>query len=350
MEKMEPIIKRVLENPKPTELINYCNTKHEFFEIFPADEYDFSNKGFTKYFYFDRTEAEIFLNDFLKFVVRNYKINMFRAEKYYSVVDAFGKYLAKNNVFYYNRTMVGISMSVKNNLALYKILKALNPTICVNDETKPAVFSFGEVDEDEPYALDFFNYAEEKLDGYNVSNKYIIEPLVSADINLLKGVFKGVKHVGELPFFINPNYRNIKQSRNKILSLIDSDIKKAWCISTMQDKSIVAFVCITTGDKQHDLNIICESEYYDLEFNKVLQFIANYSFDNLGVQKLVCFNDNVELAYSTINSSLTVAGFKPDYLQETGEGGYSKINYILKKSDYEFKKLETNKSLIIFNF
>ena len=46
---MEPIIKKTLEKPQK-ELENYCNTTHNFFDIFPRDEYDFNGKPYTHFY------------------------------------------------------------------------------------------------------------------------------------------------------------------------------------------------------------------------------------------------------------------------------------------------------------
>lgn len=344
---MEPIIKKTLEKTK-IELKNYCATKHNFFDIFPEDEYDFSGKDYTHYFYFDREEAQCYFEDYCKFIVRNYQINMFRIDNYYSVIEQFAKYLEKHHVFYNNRTMVGISMSVKNNLALFKILKALQPSLQVNDPEKPVIFAFGEVD-DKPYTLPFFDYLEQKLDGYQYLKKYVVEPLVDEDLATLSSIFKGVKYVGDPLFIVNPNYKNVKLARNKIMAdFIGTGALKTWCIS--YNGVIVAFANIVPDEKLHKLNILCNSEHYDLDFKNVVEYISIYAFENLGVSKLVCFNDNVEMSYSAVNSSLTIAGFKPNYLSETGERGYSKIEYSLNKADYEFKKIEPNKSIIKFSF
>lgn len=346
---MEPIIKKTIEK-SPIELKNYCNTVHTFSTLFPADEFDFSETDFTHFFYFDNEEAQIYFNDFKRFVVRVFQINMFRTGLYYDVVEQFAKYLAKQHVFFFNRTMVGISMSVKNNNALYRILMALDPTLQVNDEKNPLVFAFGEIDQNRDYSLPFFSYLEKKLKGYNYSKKYIIEPLVEDDLNRLAGVFKGVKYVGNTPFFLNAGYKNVKMARSKILSDFLTDASFTWCVSLTADDSIVALINVVTVDGGAKLNILCDSGYYDLDFKEVLKYVSNYTFQQLGANKITCFNDNVELSYSLINSSLTVAGFKPNYLQESGANGYSKIEYTLKKSDYEFEEFEQNKLVIRFNF
>lgn len=346
---MEPIIKKTIE--KKVELDNYCNTKHDFFEIFPSSEYDFTGGEYLSYFYFDTEEARLFLDDLKVFVVRNYRINMFRIGIYYDIIKQFEKYLVKHRVFYFNRTMVGISMSINNPSALYRILSVLDPKIQVNDKDDPLVFAFGEVDGNKEYNLQFFNYLESKLKGYNYSKKYIIEPLLACDINSLKSVFKGEKYSGELPFFINPNYKNVKSARAKLIAdFIDEKSEFAWCVSTTNNDEIIALVNIVRDGGTGNINILCNSSYYDLDFKEVIKFVSYYAVNNLGFEKLVCFNDNVELSYSTINSSLTVAGYKPNYLQETGEKGYSKIEYSLKKSDYEFETMEENKLVIRFNF
>ena len=347
---MEPIIKKTLEKPQK-ELENYCNTTHNFFDIFPRDEYDFNGKSYTQYFYFDKKEASLYFNDYKKFIVKNYQINMFRADHYYSTIDQFAKYLEKHNVYFNNRTVVGINMSVKNNLGLAKILKALDQSVMFNDPQKPVIFSFGEVDVNKPYALDFFDYAEQKLNGYYYDKNHIIEPLVGSDLVRLKGVFRGEGYVGELPFFINPNYKHAKTARTMVLNnFVESTLVMSWVVSNTATNKIVSLVGIIKQDNSYALKIICDSEYYDISFSDVVGFIAKYAFKNLGVTKLTCFNDNIELAYSTLNSSLTVAGFKPNYLQEAGEHGYSKIEYVLNSSDYTDKELANKKSKLVFNF
>lgn len=348
---MEAIIKKNLEKSKPIELENYCETKHNFFDIFPADEHEFCGTNYTKYFYFDKGEAEIFLNDYLKFVVRNYHINMFRADSYYSVVDEFEKYLIKHNVYYYNRTMVGISMSAKNNVALFKILKALNPTIMTNDIQKPSIFAFGEVDATKDYKLDFFDYLEQKLDGYTYSKKFVVEPLIKPEVDQILGVFKGVRFVGELPFFLNPSYKNARVARAGVITdLANDNLVKSWVVSTTNNHKVVALISLVREDKKFRLNIISDCEFYDLDFKSVLEFVSKYAFDVLGATKISCYNDNTELAYSSVNSSLTLAGYKPDYMLQAGEDGYSKIEYNLSVENYTGKQIAPNTNLILFTF
>lgn len=348
---MKAIIKKNLEKSKPIQLENYCATKHNFFDIFPADEHDFNDTDYTKYFYFDKEEAHLFLNDFLKFVVENYHINMFRADSYFSVIDEFEKYLEKHGVYYYNRTMVGISMSAKNNVALFKIFKALNPSIMANEVKNPTIFAFGEVDTSRDYNLDFFKNLQQKLDGYTYSKKFSIEPLLKQEVEQILGVFKGRKFVGELPFFLNPSYKNARVARARVITdLEDENLVKSWVVSTLNNRKVVALINLVRCDKKFRLNIICDCEYYDIDFKYVLEFVSKYAIDVLGAKKISCYNDNTELAYSLINSGLTLAGYKPDYIMEAGEGGYSKIEYNLSAENYADKQLEPNTNIIFFVF
>ena len=225
---------------------------------------------------------------------------------------------------------MGLNVANNNNALLLNTLQNMfgNNLVLGNDNN--IAFSEEIVVNKNSYTYPFFNYLTEKTRGYN-NYKYIVEPLVKCDYEKIRSFFKGIKYSENLPFYLDckkPNWQNIKSVL--IEEVVTSTPSKAYIIAE-QNQTIVSLIIANINNDKCTLNIVCDSEYYNSDLSHPIDFICRNIFEEFNVSKISTINNNVGIAFSGINSTLTISHFKPDYSLKSNMDGYSKIRYDLSK-------------------
>lgn len=311
-------------------LKNAFNSERDFSALFPKENFDFSATEYTHFIYFAKEEATEYLTDFLLFIKTYYNEEVFSYENYYSIFNEFNKYCDRHNIFLYTKTKMGLSLANNSNELLLNELQNLFGNNMILGNELNIAFNSLILKGKKTYTYPFFDYLTEKTRGYN-NHKFIIEPLINEDFEKIRNYYKGVPYKGILPFYLDPNNSNWKEIKNILLNdVVSTTPNKAYIIAE-QNKTIVCFVIANVNIDKCNLNILCDSEYYNSELSFAIDFICRDIFEEFNVEKISTINENIELAFSGINSALTISHFKPDYSLESNHNGYSKIKYDLTK-------------------
>lgn len=335
----------ILNYVKQKTLKNYFTSDRDFLSLFPEDNFNFNESKYSKFLYFGKEEALAYLKDFLLFIKKYYKREVFSFQNYFSIFDEFKKYLDKNNIFFYAKTKMGLNIANYSSELLLKTLKHdFGDELFLGDDKKIAFSS--QLSLPESFTYSFFDWLCEKLDGYN-NYKCTVEPLLKDDIENIKNFYKGIEYPGKLPFFLDTTKSTWKDFKNIILSdLVSDSPDKVFLIS--KNLTPVALVIAKVVKTTCDLTIICDNDYYDSDISYPLDFICDEIFEKLGVSKIVTINNNRGIAYSGINSCLVMIHFKPDYSLGSDYTGYSKIKYELTYDDNKETSKYLDNSIIKF--
>jgi len=330
---MDNIQNNMLNYVSKRNLKNYFNTQRNFIEIFPEENFNFNNSKYTHFLYLDKEEAIAYMLDFLFFVHTNYNNQVFYYDNYYSVLDEFKKYNEHNNILFYTKTKMGLNMANYNNELLLNCLKnSFGETHFVGDDMKIA---FNEVvlKDKQTYTYKFFDFLTKKIDGYN-NHKFIIEPIVDYELIQIENYFKGSLNIKYPPFYLCHSHQYSKEIKNLLLNkVVGSTPNKVFKISKSEDKTI-ALVIVNINNNISNIDILCDSEYYNSDISVAIDYICDYIFNNYDVKKISTINQNKGISFSCINSALVISHFKPDYSLENDYNGYSNIKYDLNKDDF----------------
>lgn len=336
----------ILNYVKQKSLKNYFGSSHDFFKLFPEDDFDFSDSNYEYFLYFDKEEGEAFLLDFLYFIKTNYAKEVFTYENYFSIFDEFKNFLEKNKVFFYSKTKMGLNIANYSNASLLSTLKnAFGDTHFASDEKKIA-FNEIVVNNKEQYTYEFFNFATKKLDGYN-NYKYITEPLLQQDCEKIRNFYKGFPLNTKVPFFLDSSLPYAKENKKLLLEkFVVASPERAYVIS--KDNAIKCLVIANIEGMVAEIDIVCDSEYYDSELYDPILFICKHLFDNYDIKKIITINENKGISFSGINSALTISSFSPDYSLNSDKNGYTKIKYELTREKFNELTVNIDNSLIRF--
>lgn len=333
---------------KQKTLKNYFPSKRDFLELFPKDNFNFASSEYTHFLYFDKEEATAYLKDFLLFVHKFYKCEVFSFANFYSIFDEFKKHLEFHNVYFYIKTKMGLGIANHNNELLLSTLKNLFGEQNFLGDSKKIAFSEKVLDSS-TYNYEFFDYLTEKTKGYN-HYKFIIEPLVQEDIDDIRNYYRGTPYYKELPFYLNPQNPYWKDIKTCILEkIVGSTPAKLYGISDENGTPKMLIIAEIDGSKC-DINLICDSEYYDSDLSHAIDFVCNDLFTTFDVDKITTINHNKGIAFSGINSALTISHFKPDYSLSSEFNGYSLIRYELTKESNADNELLIDNSIIKFAY
>jgi len=332
---------------KSVNLINYCNTARNFGELFPAKEFSFKGYNYTHFLYLDREEGVMFLQDFINFIFQYYNAEVFSYDIFFDVLREFEKYLDENNVFFYNKTKMGMEICT-NYKSLYACLQSVFGAQNFVQDGKRVAFNKIIATSSE-YNFEFFNYLQEKLNGYNI-NSFVVEKLSQESLEHMRGFFKGNKYCNKIPFFLDNNASEFKAYKSIMIShLFDCD-DTFYAISAL-NKDIIGLVIAHVAGGKCELTIIVDYDFYDTNLHEALDFIYYDIFTNSDIAKITTINNNKGMAFSAINSALSISKFSPDYSLDSLNNGYSQIKYELSRSDFEeYVTPVLNKNNIIFNF
>lgn len=320
-----------LNYAKQKSLKNYFNSEHDFFKLFPEEDFDFSSSDYDFFLYFDKEEGSAYLLDFLLLIKKYYKKEVFTYENYYSIFDEFKNYLEKNKIFLYTKTKMGLNIANYNNASLLSTLKATFGDSHFASDDKKIAFNDVVLNKTE-YTFDFFNYVEKKLDGYN-NYKYITEPLLEEDCEKIRNFYRGFPFEKKLPFFLDNTLPYAKETKKIILEkLVAANPAKCYVLS--KDNDIKCIVIANVEKTSASIDIICNCEYYDSGLSDPILFICKHLFDNYDIKKIFTINENKGISFSGVNSALTISSFSPDYSLESDLNGYSKIKYELTREKF----------------
>lgn len=326
-------------------LKNAFNSERDFSALFPKENFDFSNTNYTHFLYFAKEEAEEYVKDFLLFIKTYYNEEVFSHENYYSIFNEFMNYCENHNIFLYTKTKMGLKLTNNsNNLLLNELQNLFGHNVILGDESNIA-FSESVLNGKTEYTYQFFNFLTQKMKGYN-NHSFIIEPLLVEDIEKIKNYYKGVPYKGPLPFYLDPNGPDWKETKNILLSKVVSDTPSKAYVIAQQNKKIVCLIIANVDNDKCSMTIMCESEYYNSNLSDPITFICRDIFNEFNISKISTINENTGLAFSGINSVLTIAHFKPDYSLQSDLNGYSKIKYELTKETNAELEIKVNNSLI----
>lgn len=336
----------MLNYVKQKALKDYFNSGHDFFSLFPEENFDFSESNYTHFLYFDKSEGEAFLLDFLLFVKNFYKKEVFYYDNYFSVLEEFKKFMEENNVFFYSKTKMGLDIANNNNESLLNTLKNLFGASHFASDEKKIAFNDVVLNSKESFTYDFFNYLLEKLDGYN-NGEYIVEPLLEKDLLKIRNYYKGFPYNGKLPFYLDPKNSHAKETKAILIDkLVAASPEQVYAIS--KDGTTLALVIVDISNNVGNVDIVCDSDYYDSQLDSAISFISHHLFEKYDISKITTINQNKGISFSSINSALVIAQFKPDYSLESNLDGYSKIKYELLRDGLEDREIKINNSIIKF--
>lgn len=345
---MENNTNEMLNYVKQKALKNYFNSEHSFFDLFPEEDFDFTNSNYTHFLYFDKLEGKQFLLDFLLFVKKYYNNEVFYYENYFSILNEFKKHLENNNVFFYTKTKMGLDIANGNNEYLLNKLKSLFGETHFVGDSKKIAFNEVVIKDKTSFTYDFFNYLIEKLNGYNYAN-YLIETLSNNTLNKIKNYYKGIPYGENLPFFLDTTKPYTKETKKFVIeNIVTVNPIKVFAVS--KDNICVSIIVVNINNNVAELKILCDSEYYDTQFDEAINYICYYLFNNFEISKISTINENKGISFSGINSSLVIAQFKPDYSLDSNNDGYSKIKYEISKDSFEESYVKLDNSIIKFNF
>lgn len=339
----------ILSYVKQKTLKNAFDSERDFASLFPNDNFDFSKSEYTHFLYFSKEEATEYVKDFLLFVKSYYNMEVFSYDNYFSVFDEFKKYCDNHKIFLYTKTKMGLSLANYNNNLLINGLQTLFEETSLLGNEKNIAFSESIIKNKESFTYPFFYYLYDKVKGYN-NYKFIVEPLIHEDLDKIRNYYKGTPFKEEPPFYLNPNNPYWKEVKSTILNLIVStEPTKVYTISEPKG-SVVGLVIANISNDKCDMEIICDSEYYNSDLSYPLDFICGDLFDNYPIEKIITTNNNKGIAFSGINSVLTISRFKPSYNSDPTFNGYSKIKYELTKDTHKESEVISNNSIIKFTF
>lgn len=338
----------VLNYVKQKKLKNAFNSQRDFLSLFPEDNFDFSSTEYTHFLYFDKDEAIAYLQDFMLFIKSYYKCEVFSYQNYYSIFNEFKKYLDANQIFLYTKTHMGLHVANYSNALLLETLKNLfGKSHFVGDDKKIA-FSDSVIKNKTSFTYDFFNFLTKKVDGYN-NYKFIVEPLLTHDIENIRNFYNGIHYKGSLPFYLDITKPYWKDTKHTLLEyIVGSEPTKAYAISK-EEGVIIALVAANIKNNTCELTILCNTEFYDSDLSYPIDFICDNLFNKYNISKIVTVNNNKGIAFSGINSTLAISHFKPDYSLNSNFDGYSQIRYELTREINGETTKHIDNSLIRFS-
>ena len=335
----------ILNSVKSHSLKNIFPSDRNFIELFPADNFDFSGTKYTHFLYFDIEEAKAYLLDFMCFISKFYACEVFSYKNYFSIFDEFRQYLDSQNIFLYTTTRMGFNIANGNKDLLFNTLqKQFGEHLFLEEDDKVA-FS-NTLISDKPFNYEFFNYLLEKASSYN-NYLFTVEPLMDVDIKNIRDFYSGHQYNGNKHFFINTEHSYWKHTKEVLLNtIISATPTKAYAISS--NGQIIMLAIANVDGSACNLTLLCDSECYNSDLSYPLDFICDDLFAKYDISKISTINDNKGIAYSGINSILTISHFKPDYSLNSSFDGYSRIRYELTREANSETKQSIENSIIKF--
>ena len=339
----------ILSYLKQKTLKNAFPSERDFSQLFPSDNFDFSKSDHTHFIYFSSEEAVEYVKDYLLFIKSYYNDEIFSYNNYFSVFDEFKKHCENNKIFLYTKTMMGLNLANYSNELLLSCMQSLFGANMVQGNESGIAFNDAILQDKESFTYPFFYYLFDKVKGYNF-DKFIVEPLVNEDLERIRNYYKGVPFKNSLPFYLNPQNPYWKENKTAILnSIVSSTPTKTYNISEASGLT-VALVIAEVEKDSCSIEIISDSEYYNSDLSYPIDFICRDLFDNYEIKKITTVNNNKGIAFSGINSTLTMSRFKPSYNSDTTLDGFSKIKYEITRDTAMDADVIINNSLIKFAF
>lgn len=346
------IIKHILINKVKSvkELSNYAKniSEHNFFEIFPKDEYDFSNADFTAYFYLGREETKAILTDYFCFLNTAYSHESFSYEHFLSVVNEFIENLESNKVFFNFKTYFGHKI-LNNNVTGFvneceKLLDVKLESIHnakYNEFVIPA-----QLKNINKFNFPFFEFLTRKVEGTLVSDEFVFEPILKEDCEKIQLIYENNVVVPNTPFYINISDKNFKSYRSQVQSCVLGMLpkEKAWTIVNKTGKEIAIVVLSPESDNDVVLNIISDCEL-DSKLALALEVIKDYVYGTMHAGKIIGKNNNDSIAYSNVATAYALAKFDADYSSAVGDNGLTRMQYTYKLKENDINKLEIQKPI-----
>lgn len=335
----------ILNSIKNHTLQNIFPSDRNFLELFPEENFDFSGTKYTHFLYFDVEEGKAYLSDFMRFISKFYSSEVFSYKNYFSIFEEFKKYLDSKNIFLYTSTRMGLNIANNNkDLLLDTLQKQFGEHLFLEDDDKVA-FSNSLVS-DTPFNYDFFNYLLEKASSYN-NYIFTVEPLMENDIQKIRDFYSGHSYGDAKHFFVNTEHPYWKNTKEVLLNhIVSSTPTKIYAIS--DNGQIIMLAIAEVDGSTCNLNLLCDSECYNSDLSYPVDFICDDLFSKYDITKITTINDNKGIAYSGINSILTISHFKPDYSLNSSFNGYSRIRYELTRETNSETAQHIDNSIIKF--
>ena len=311
------MIKTILSIVKPNELENYAKeiSEHNFFELFSDEKNSFKIQNYSHFLYFGEEESKAYINDYMLFFTKVYPEKTFDIQNFFCVFEYFKTYLEREDVYLKYKTMYGSLFLNKNT----DIVANLMSQQYLSPEHKPQVNT-------QKYFYPFFEYLESKVRESFVDEKVIIEKLESEDLMYIQEVFMDKITPNQPPFYLNPQTKTYKFSRQLIVNNILQKLptENAYIISLESNIVGIIFVSEIESDKAK-LYIMTDMDYMDSNFSNAINAIKILYKGKC--KTLVIKNINRGLASSNLNTACILAHFKPDYDNSENIDGYTQYDY-----------------------
>ena len=340
------IIKHILmsKGKSAKELDNYADSisKHDFFEIFPESEYDFSGTDFKEYFYLGKEETKAILNDYFCFVNTAYEFDSFSYEHFLSVVNEFMENLESDNVFFNFKTYYGHKI-LNNNVEGFvnECQKLLGINLETLHNAKYNTFVYPEQMKNvDKFNFPFFEFLTRKVEGTLISDEFVFEPLLKEDCSKIQNVYENNISLSNAPFYINISDKNFKSYRSQVQSCVLGMLpkEKAWTIVNKTGKEIAIVVISPESDNDVVLNIISDCEL-DSKLALALEVIKDYVYGTMHAGKIIGKNNNDSIAYSNVATAYALAKFDADYSSAVGDNGLTRMEYTYRLQENDIKEL-----------
>lgn len=311
------MIKNILSVIKPNELENYAKeiSQHNFFELFSEELNSIKIKNYTYFLYFGEQESNTYIEDYMLFFSKVYPDSKFDKQNYFSVFEQFKGYLEKENVYFKYKTVYG-SMYVNPNA---DIEANLSEKQFLSDDNFPIVNK-------KKYYYPFFEYLESKVTESFADEKVVIEKLESEDLMHIQEVFMDKVSLNTPPFYLNPNNKTYKYSRQMIVNNILPKLPTENAYVAYMKNTIVSIIFASeiSNDKV-TLLIMTDVDYMDSDFVAVINGIKVLFKDKC--KTIIVKNINRGIASSNLNTACTLAYFKTDYDNAENIDGYTQYNH-----------------------
>lgn len=337
----EKILKNILIKKKS--LINYAQqlSDYNFYELFPKNEFDFSQTNYKQYFYFGKNEAVALIKDYFTLIKKAYNYDSFSYEHFYSVIKEFFEHLQSLNVFTYEKTYYGHKI-LNNNIIGFEdeCVKILGSQLQKKDNPNFNEFLIPNINVQEKYNFEFFDFLESKIKQTLINYEFVLEPILKEDCQKFSAIYNNQIKINNVPFYLNKDYKYFKYIKPKVENYVLCMLpkEKAFTAVTAQGKEVALIILSPNDNNEIVLNIICDCDYFDSSFFNVLEIIKNYVFNNLYAKIIVGKNVNEGMAYSTIETAYSMAKFMPKYDNAVGDNGLTRIEHVFKLSDYLFSE------------
>ena len=352
------IIKSILflKRDNHKKLTNYaCEiSQHNFYDIFPKNEFNFSNTSFEKYFYLGKEETAAILQDYFLLLKNAYNTNTFTYEHFYSVVKEFIEYLESEKVFFNFKTYYGHKI-LNNNVAGFvtECHKLLNIVLTGVNNPKYNEFEFPrEMVLKGKYNFVFFDFLTRKIKNTLYSENFVFEPILLEDCEKIQRVYLNDETIENAPFYLNKCSKYYKYIRPRIADYVLSMLPKerAWVLVTTEGKEVAIFI-LSPGEKNEVvLNIVADCDYMDSKLAEALEVVKDYAFTVMQASKLIGKNNNESIAYSNVVTAYSLAKFEANYDTAVGDNGLTRMEYTYKLVEDDINTLKTPDAITPISF